>query len=88
MDAALSAGAAAFLLKSVRGDGISDAIHAVAEGRTLLDETRREAGQRASHVDLEGGRRTPSEGRAWPTSSPTASPTARSRIGSVSWRRQ
>lgn len=43
---ALKAGAAAFLLKSVRGAEIADVIHAVAAGRTLLDErtlTRRKA---------------------------------------------
>jgi len=61
MDAALSAGASAFLLKSVRGDGISDAIHAVAEGRTLLDEQVVNL-QRASRVDLRS-ELTPSEAR-------------------------
>ncbi|MCL2463835.1 MAG: response regulator transcription factor, partial [Micrococcales bacterium] len=45
--AALDAGAAAYLLKSVRGAEITDVIRAVAAGRTLLDErtvTRRRAG--------------------------------------------
>jgi two-component system, NarL family, response regulator DevR len=44
---ALEAGAAAYLLKSVRGAEITDVIRAVASGRTLLDErtvTRRRAG--------------------------------------------
>lgn len=47
---ALKAGAAAFLLKSVRGAEIAEVIRAVAAGRTLLDErtlTRR----RADHDD-------------------------------------
>ncbi len=46
--AALDAGAAAYLLKSVRGAEIADVVRAVAAGRTLLDErtvTRRKAGQ-------------------------------------------
>ncbi|WP_456845627.1 response regulator [Cellulomonas sp. P5_C6] len=45
--AALDAGAAAYLLKSVRGAEITDVIRAVAAGRILLDErtvTRRKAG--------------------------------------------
>jgi DNA-binding NarL/FixJ family response regulator len=45
--AALEAGAAAYLLKSVRGAEITDVIRAVAAGRILLDErtvTRRKAG--------------------------------------------
>ncbi|MEZ0449801.1 response regulator [Cellulomonas sp. ICMP 17802] len=45
--AALEAGAAAYLLKSVRGAEITDVIRAVAAGRVLLDErtvTRRKAG--------------------------------------------
>lgn len=45
--AALEAGAAAYLLKSVRGAEITDVVRAVASGRTLLDErtvTRRRAG--------------------------------------------
>lgn len=37
MDAALEAGAAAYVLKSARGKEISDAIRAVADGRVLLD---------------------------------------------------
>lgn len=44
---ALEAGAAAYLLKSVRGAEITDVIRAVAAGRVLLDErtvTRRKAG--------------------------------------------
>jgi len=36
--AALEAGAAAYLLKSVRGAEIADVVRAVAAGRTLLDE--------------------------------------------------
>ena len=45
--AALDAGAAAYLLKSVRGAEITDVIRAVAAGRVLLDDrtvTRRKAG--------------------------------------------
>jgi len=45
--AALDAGAAAYLLKTVRGAEITDVIRAVAAGRVLLDErtvTRRKAG--------------------------------------------
>ena len=45
--AALEAGAAAYLLKTVRGAEITDVIRAVAAGRVLLDErtvTRRKAG--------------------------------------------
>lgn len=56
---ALDAGAAAYLLKSVRGAEISDVIHAVAAGRVLLDErtvTRRRAEHEDPTVDL-----TPSE---------------------------
>ncbi|MDR2252930.1 MAG: response regulator transcription factor [Bifidobacteriaceae bacterium] len=57
--AALEVGAAAFLLKSVRGAEIADVIRAVAEGRTLLDErtlTRRRADHEDPTADL-----TPSE---------------------------
>lgn len=57
--AALEAGAAAYLLKSVRGAEIADVIRAVAAGRTLLDErtvTRRRADHDDPTVDL-----TPSE---------------------------
>ncbi|MDR3202069.1 MAG: response regulator transcription factor [Bifidobacteriaceae bacterium] len=59
--AALEAGAAAFLLKSVRGAEIAEVIRAVASGRTLLDErtlTRRRADHEDPTVDL-----TPSEQR-------------------------
>ncbi|MCL2788036.1 MAG: response regulator transcription factor [Micrococcales bacterium] len=59
--AALRAGAAAFLLKSVRGAEIADVIRAVAAGRTLLDErtlTRRRAEHNDPTADL-----TPSEHR-------------------------
>jgi two-component system, NarL family, response regulator DevR len=45
--AALEAGAAAYLLKTVRGAEITDVVRAVAAGRVLLDErtvTRRRAG--------------------------------------------
>jgi len=58
---ALEAGAAAFLLKSVRGAEIADVIRAVASGRTLLDErtlTRRRADHQDPTTDL-----TPSEHR-------------------------
>lgn len=51
MDAALEAGAAAFLLKTVRGNEISDAIRAVAAGRILLDE-RSVKSHRSSQPDL------------------------------------
>ena len=56
---ALDAGAAAYLLKSVRGAEITDVIRAVAAGRTLLDErtvTRRRAGHEDPTENL-----TPSE---------------------------
>jgi DNA-binding NarL/FixJ family response regulator len=58
---ALEAGAAAFLLKSVRGAEIAEVIRAVASGRTLLDErtlTRRRADHNDPTADL-----TPSENR-------------------------
>jgi DNA-binding NarL/FixJ family response regulator len=58
---ALEAGAAAFLLKSVRGAEIAEVIRAVASGRTLLDErtlTRRRADHDDPTADL-----TPSEHR-------------------------
>ncbi|MFB9954349.1 response regulator [Cellulomonas denverensis] len=57
--AALEAGAAAYLLKSVRGAEITDVIRAVHAGRTLLDErtvTRRRAGHEDPTENL-----TPSE---------------------------
>lgn len=57
--AALQAGAAAYLLKSVRGAEIADVIRSVAAGRTLLDErtvTRRRADHDDPTADL-----TPSE---------------------------
>ena len=57
--AALDAGAAAYLLKSVRGAEIADVIRSVAAGRTLLDErtvTRRRADHEDPTADL-----TPSE---------------------------
>jgi DNA-binding NarL/FixJ family response regulator len=59
--AALESGAAAFLIKSVRGAEIADVIRAVASGRTLLDErtlTRRRADHDDPTADL-----TPSENR-------------------------
>lgn len=57
--AALQAGAAAYLLKSVRGAEIADVVRSVAAGRTLLDErtvTRRRADHDDPTADL-----TPSE---------------------------
>lgn len=57
--AALEVGAAAFLLKTVRGAEITDVVRAVAAGRTLLDErtlTRRRADHDDPTADL-----TPSE---------------------------
>jgi DNA-binding NarL/FixJ family response regulator len=57
--AALEVGAAAFLLKNVRGAEIAEVIRAVASGRTLLDErtlTRRRADHDDPTADL-----TPSE---------------------------
>lgn len=57
--AALQAGAAAYMLKSVRGAEIADVVRAVASGRTLLDErtlTRRRADHEDPTADL-----TPSE---------------------------
>ena len=57
--AALEAGAAAYVLKSVHGAEIAQVIRSVAAGRTLLDErtiTRRRAGQDDPAGDL-----TPSE---------------------------
>ena len=59
--AALAAGAAAFLLKSVRGVEIADVITAVASGRTLLDE-RTLTRSRADHDDPTADL-TPSEHR-------------------------
>ncbi len=58
---ALKAGAAAYVLKTVRGAEIADVVRSVAAGRTLLDErtvTRRQAGQEDPTADL-----TPSERR-------------------------
>jgi two-component system response regulator DevR len=57
--AALEAGAAAYVLKSVHGAEIAQVIRSVAAGRTLLDErtlTRRRAGHDDPDADL-----TPSE---------------------------
>ena len=57
--AALDAGAAAYVLKTVRGAEIADVVRSVAAGRTLLDErtvTRRRAGHDDPTQDL-----TPSE---------------------------
>lgn len=57
--AALDAGAAAYVLKTVRGAEIADVVRSVAAGRTLLDErtvTRRRAGHDDPTADL-----TPSE---------------------------
>jgi len=48
--AALEAGAAAYLLKSVHGAEITEVVRAVAAGRTLLDE-RTVTRRRASHDD-------------------------------------
>lgn len=48
--AALGAGAAAFLLKTVRGTEIADIVRAVAAGRNLLDE-RAIARRKAAHSD-------------------------------------
>ncbi|NLT55243.1 MAG: response regulator transcription factor [Actinomycetales bacterium] len=48
--AALAAGAAAFLLKTVRGTEIADIVRAVAAGRNLLDE-RAVARRRAANSD-------------------------------------
>src|SRR5665811_1813935 len=53
--AALDAGAAAYLLKSVRGAEIADVIRSVAAGRTLLDDrtiTRRRADHEDPTADL------------------------------------
>ncbi len=47
---ALEAGAVAYILKTVRGAEITDVIHAVAEGRVLLDE-RTVTRRRADHGD-------------------------------------
>jgi DNA-binding NarL/FixJ family response regulator len=61
LSAALEAGAAAFLLKSVRGAEIAEVIRAVASGRVLLDErtvTRRRQDSEDPTADL-----TPSEHR-------------------------
>lgn len=57
--AALDVGAAAYLLKTVRGAEITDVVRAVAAGRTLLDDrtvTRRRAGHEDPTENL-----TPSE---------------------------
>ena len=48
--AALDAGAAAFVLKTVRGTEIADIVRQVASGRNLLDE-RALARRKASHSD-------------------------------------
>jgi two-component system, NarL family, response regulator DevR len=48
--AALDAGAAAFVLKTVRGTEIAEIVRAVASGRNLLDE-RALARRKASHAD-------------------------------------
>jgi len=48
--AALDAGAAAFVLKTVRGTEIADVVRAVASGRNLLDE-RSVARRKAAHAD-------------------------------------
>ena len=50
MGSALEAGAAAYLLKSVRGSEISDTIRAVAAGRVLLDQ--RAVSRRSGQSDL------------------------------------
>ncbi|WP_028050261.1 response regulator transcription factor [Cellulomonas sp. URHD0024] len=61
VDAALEAGAVAFLLKTVRGSEIADAIRAVAAGRILLDE-RSVIRHRGENGDLRSTL-TPSEAR-------------------------
>lgn len=48
--AALDAGAAAFVLKTVRGTEIADVVRQVAAGRNLLDE-RTVARRKAAHTD-------------------------------------
>lgn len=61
LSAALTAGARAYVLKTIRGAEINDVIQAVAEGRVLLDErtvTRRRADSQDPSTDL-----TPSERR-------------------------
>lgn len=50
VEAALAAGASAFVLKSVRGTEIADVVRKVAQGRTLLDE-RAVARRKATHHD-------------------------------------
>lgn len=50
VEAALTAGAAAFVLKTVRGTEIADIVRAVAAGRNLLDE-RVMARRKAAHSD-------------------------------------
>ncbi len=50
VEAALDAGASAFVLKSVRGTEIADVVRKVAQGRVLLDE-RSVARRRATHHD-------------------------------------
>lgn len=58
---ALEAGAAAYLLKSVRGAEIADVVRAVAAGRTLLDERTVTRHKAASDDPTE--RLTPSENK-------------------------
>ncbi len=50
VEAALDAGAAAFVLKTVRGTEIADVVRKVAQGRTLLDD-RAVARRKAAHHD-------------------------------------
>jgi DNA-binding NarL/FixJ family response regulator len=50
VEAALAAGASAFVLKSVRGTEIADVVRKVAQGRTLLDE-RAVARRKSTHHD-------------------------------------
>ncbi|MBL8931818.1 MAG: response regulator transcription factor [Kineosporiaceae bacterium] len=50
VEAALDAGAAAFVLKTVRGTEIADVVRKVAQGKVLLDE-RSVARRRATHHD-------------------------------------
>jgi DNA-binding NarL/FixJ family response regulator len=59
IEAALAAGASAFVLKTVRGTEIADVIRAVARGRNLLDE-RALARRKATHADPTEGL-TPTE---------------------------
>ena len=78
--AALDAGAAAFVLKTVRGTEIADIVRAVASGRNLLDE-RALARRKASHVRPDRRADAHRDARC-SSSSVTACPTARSATSS------